>query len=71
MEILWVRENTSSVGVYCNDPLGTRWPRFFRYGVPLQAEVVEQGPDAPWLELHELVDLDDRIRGVNLSARPI
>jgi len=29
------------------------------YGVSLQVEIVEQAPDTPWLELHELVDLDD------------
>jgi hypothetical protein len=32
---------------------------FSRYGVPFQEEVVDQAPDAPWLELHELVDLDE------------
>jgi tetratricopeptide (TPR) repeat protein len=32
---------------------------FTRSGVPFQAEVVEQAPDAPWLALHELVDLDE------------
>src|SRR5262249_26227279 len=29
------------------------------YGVSFQVEIVEQAPDMPWLELHELVDLDD------------
>jgi hypothetical protein len=29
------------------------------YGVSFQVELVEQAPDMPWLELHELVDLDD------------
>jgi hypothetical protein len=29
------------------------------YGVAFQVEIVEQAPDMPWLELHELVDLDD------------
>src|SRR5215471_5267678 len=29
------------------------------HGVSLQVEIVEQAPDMPWLELHELVDLDD------------
>jgi tetratricopeptide (TPR) repeat protein len=29
------------------------------YGVSFQAEMVEQASDMPWLELHELVDLDD------------
>jgi hypothetical protein len=28
--------------------------------VPFQAEVVEQAPETPWLELRELLDLDDR-----------
>jgi tetratricopeptide (TPR) repeat protein len=32
---------------------------FLRYDVSFQAEVVEQALDAPWLELHELIDLDD------------
>jgi len=32
---------------------------FTRYGVPFQAEEVDQAPEAPWLELHELVDLDE------------
>jgi hypothetical protein len=29
------------------------------YGVMFQVEMVEQAPDMPWLELYELVDLDD------------
>ena len=29
------------------------------YSVSFQVELVEQAPDMPWLELHELVDLDD------------
>lgn len=29
------------------------------YGIAFQVEMVEQAPDMPWLELHELVDLDD------------
>jgi tetratricopeptide (TPR) repeat protein len=29
------------------------------YGISFQMEIVEQAPDMPWLELHELVDLDD------------
>jgi tetratricopeptide (TPR) repeat protein len=29
------------------------------YGISFQAEMAEQAPDMPWLELHELVDLDD------------
>jgi hypothetical protein len=29
------------------------------YGISLQMEIVEHAPDMPWLELHELVDLDD------------
>jgi hypothetical protein len=29
------------------------------YGVAFQVEIVEQALDMPWLELHELVDLDD------------
>jgi hypothetical protein len=29
------------------------------HGVSFQVELVEQAPDVPWLELHELVDLDD------------
>jgi len=29
------------------------------YGVSFQVEIVEQASDMPWLELHELVDLDD------------
>jgi hypothetical protein len=29
------------------------------YGLSFQVEIVEQAPDMPWLELHELVDLDD------------
>jgi tetratricopeptide (TPR) repeat protein len=29
------------------------------YGISFQVEIVEQAPDMPWLELHELVDLDD------------
>jgi hypothetical protein len=32
---------------------------FLSYGVLFQVEMVEQAPDMPWLELHELVDLDD------------
>lgn len=32
---------------------------FARAGVSLQEEVVDQAPDAPWLVLHELVDLDE------------
>ena len=32
---------------------------FLSYGVSFQVEIVEQAPDMPWLELHELVDLDD------------
>jgi tetratricopeptide (TPR) repeat protein len=32
---------------------------FHSYGVSFQVEMVEQAPDMPWLELHELVDLDD------------
>jgi hypothetical protein len=32
---------------------------FTRYGVPFQAEEVNQALEAPWLELHELVDLDE------------
>lgn len=32
---------------------------FARFGVPFLTEVVEQTPDAPWLTLHELVDLDE------------
>jgi tetratricopeptide (TPR) repeat protein len=33
---------------------------FLRNGVPFQLEVVEQAPHSPWLELHELIDLDDQ-----------
>jgi tetratricopeptide (TPR) repeat protein len=29
------------------------------YGVSFQVEIIEQAPEMPWLELHELVDLDD------------
>jgi tetratricopeptide (TPR) repeat protein len=29
------------------------------YGVAFEVDIVEQAPDMPWLELHELVDLDD------------
>jgi len=32
---------------------------FLSYGVLFQEEIVEQAPDMPWLELCELVDLDD------------
>jgi tetratricopeptide (TPR) repeat protein len=32
---------------------------FHNYGVSFQTEIVERAPDMPWLELHELVDLDD------------
>src|SRR5712691_1818788 len=32
---------------------------FTRYGVPFQAEEVDLAPEAPWLECHELVDLDE------------
>ena len=32
---------------------------FLSYGVLFQVEMVEQASDMPWLELHELVDLDD------------
>jgi len=32
---------------------------FLSYGVLFQVEMVEQAPDMPWLEPHELVDLDD------------
>ena len=33
---------------------------FQRYDVLFQVEVVEPTSDTPWLELHEMVDLDDR-----------
>jgi tetratricopeptide (TPR) repeat protein len=33
---------------------------FQRYGVLFQVEVVAPAADVPWLELHEMVDLDDR-----------
>jgi tetratricopeptide (TPR) repeat protein len=32
---------------------------FLSYGILFQVEMVEQASDMPWLELHELVDLDD------------
>jgi hypothetical protein len=32
---------------------------FLSYGVLFQVEMVEQAPGMPWLELYELVDLDD------------
>ena len=32
---------------------------FTRSGVPFQVETVQQAPDAPWLELHDMVDLDE------------
>lgn len=32
---------------------------FTRSGVPFQVEMVQQGPDAPWLALYDVVDLDE------------